>query len=39
MGENILLDRLIVMDDVSSLADKSEHFANFLFASRKFGFT
>ena len=39
MGENILTDRLIVMDDVSGLADKSEHFENFLTASRKFGFT
>ena len=39
VGENVLLDRLIVMDDVSGLADKSEHFANFLTVSRKFGFT
>ena len=38
MGENILMDRLIVMDDVSGLADKSENFANFLTVSRKFGF-
>ena len=35
MGENTLLDRLVVMDDVSGLADKSENFANFL----KFRFT
>ena len=39
MGENTLLDRLVVMDDVSGLADKSENFANFLTVSRKFGFT
>ena len=39
MGENTLLDRLIVMDNVSGLADKSENFANFLTVSRKFGFT
>ena len=32
-------DRLIVMDDVSSLADRSEEFANFLTVSRKFGLT
>ena len=39
MGENTFLDRLIVMDDISGLADKSENFANFLIVSRKFGFT
>ena len=39
MGENMLLDRFIVMDNISSLADKSEDFANFLTVSRKFGFT
>ena len=39
MGENTLLDRLIVMDDVSGLADKSENFANFFTVSRKSGFT
>ena len=33
------MDRLIVMDDVSGIADKSENFANFLTLSRKFGFT
>ena len=37
LGENIKLDRLIVMDDVSGLAAKSEAFANFLTVSRKFG--
>ena len=39
MGENTLLDRLIVMDDVSGPADKSTDFANFLTVSRKFRFT
>ena len=37
LGENIKLDRLILMDDVLGLADKSEAFANFLTVSRKFG--
>ena len=37
LGENIKLDRLIIMDDVSGLANKSETFANFLTVSRKFG--
>ena len=36
-GENMVLDSLIVMDDVSGLAEKSEAFANFLTISRKFG--
>ena len=39
LGENIKLDRLIVMDDVSGLADKSETFADFPAVSRKFGST
>ena len=33
----MVLDSLIVMDDVSGLAEKSEAFANFLTISRKFG--
>ena len=37
LGKNIKLDRLILMDDVLGLADKSEAFANFLTVSRKFG--
>ena len=37
LGENIVLDRLIVMNDVSGLADRSETFSNFLTVSRKFG--
>ena len=36
MGENNIYDKLIVMDDVSGLADKSDDFANFLTVSRKF---
>ena len=37
-GENKKLDRLIVMDDVSGVADVSKNFANFLTVSRKFGY-
>ena len=37
--ENIVLDRVIVMDDVSGLANRSETFSNFLTVSRKFGLT
>ena len=37
-GENKKFDKLIVMDDVSGLADKSNDFANFLTVSRKFGY-
>ena len=33
LGENMVLDRLIVMDDVSGLADRSKEFANFLTVS------
>ena len=29
----MILDKLIVMDDVSGLADKSDEFANFLTVS------
>ena len=35
-GENKKLDKLIVMDNVSGLADKSNDFASFLTVSRKF---
>ena len=34
-----MFDKLIVMDGVSGLADKSDEFANFLTVSRKFGLT
>ena len=39
MGKNKIFDKLLVMDDVSGLADKSDDFANFLTVSRKFNFT
>ena len=39
LGENMKLDRLIAMDKVSGLADRSETFVNFLTVSRKFGLT
>ena len=39
LGENMVLDKVIVMDDVSGLADKSDEFANFLTVSRKYGLT
>ena len=29
LGEDMVIDRLILMDDVSGLADKSDSFANF----------
>ena len=37
MGEQITANRLIIMDDVSGLADKSEEFSKFLTVSRKYG--
>ena len=39
MGEELAVNRLIIMDDVSGLADKSEEFSNFLTVSRKYGFS
>ena len=39
LGKKMVLDKLIVMDDVSGLADKSDEFANFLTVSRKYGIT
>ena len=39
LGENLIVNKLIVMDDVSGLADKSEDFSNFLTVSRKYGFS
>ena len=38
MGQDMVIDQLIGMDDVSGLADKSDKFANFLTLSRKYGF-
>ena len=37
-GEKIKFDKLIVMDDVSGLADKSNDFSNFLTVTWKFGY-
>ena len=37
-GENRKLDRLIIMDDVSGVADVSGKFANLLTVSREFGY-
>ena len=37
-GENRKMDRLIIMDDVSGIADISKKFSNFLTVSRKFGY-
>ena len=39
MGELLVVNKLIVMDDVSGLANKSEEFSNFLTESRKYGFS
>ena len=36
MGENNILDKLIVIDNVLGLAAKSDDFANFLTMTRKF---
>ena len=37
-GEDRKIQRLIVMDDVSGLADRSNTFTNFLTVARKFGY-
>ena len=37
--EDMGIDQLIVMDNVSGLADKSDNFTNFLSVSRKYGFS
>ena len=39
LGEDMVIDKLIVMDDVSGFADKSDEFANFLTVSSKYGLT
>ena len=39
IGEGNIFTKLIVMEDVSRLANKSKDFANFLTVSRKFNFT
>ena len=38
LGELPVVTRLIILDDVSGLADKSEEFSNFLTVTRKYGF-
>ena len=37
LGENMVLDKAIVMDDVSGVAGRSNEFANFLTVSLKYG--
>ena len=37
LGEDMTLDKLIVMDNVSGFADRSEVFSNFLTVPRKYG--
>ena len=39
IGENGVFDRLIVIDDVSGLADKSNEFCSFLTVSRKYRYS
>ena len=39
MRELPVVNRLIVLDDVSGLVDKSEEFSNFLTVTRKYGFS
>ena len=39
MGELPVVNRLIILDDVSGLADKSEEFSNILTVTRKYGFS
>ena len=39
LGEEMVFEKLIVMDDVSGLADKSDEFANFLNVLRKYRMT
>ena len=39
LGKELEINKLIIMDDVSGLADKSEEFSNFLTVSRKYGFS
>ena len=35
----MILDKVIVMDDISDIADTSNQFATFLAVSRKYGLT
>ena len=38
VGEKTFYDKIIVFDDMSTIADKSKHFAHFLTVSRKYGY-
>ena len=38
MGEHVEIDNLIVLDDVSSFADRSPSFVTFMITCRKFGY-
>ena len=39
LGENMVIDKVVVMNNVSGLADKSDEFANSFTVSRKYGIT
>ena len=39
LGEKLTITRLIIMDDVSGFAGKSDKFSNFLTVTRKYGFS
>ena len=39
LGENLQVNKLIIMDDISGLADKSQEFSNFLTVPRKYRFS
>ena len=39
MEGTLTIDKLIIMDDISGLADKSTNFLIFLTVSRKYGFS
>ena len=39
MEGTLTIDKLIIMDDISGLADKSTNFSIFLTVSRKYGFS
>ena len=38
VGEKSFYDKIIIFDDMSTIADKSKHFAHFLTVSRKYGY-
>ena len=39
LGENMVLDKIIAMDDASGLDDKPDEFSNFLTVSKIYGLT